>query len=96
MILAHLYDLLKKQGLSPIEAKDKIFNPDFHEALLHVENDKVPENTIVEELQKGYLLNNRVVRTAKVKVSKRTENRGQSTEYREQRAENRGEGAQDK
>ena len=75
MILAHLYELLKKQGLVPIEAKEKPFNPDYHEALLHTENDQVPENTIVEELQKGYLLNDRVIRTAKVKVSKKRDNK---------------------
>jgi len=73
MILAHFYDLLKKQGLCPIEAKGKVFNPDYHEALLKAETDGLPENTVVEELQKGYLLNERVVRTAKVKVSKRPE-----------------------
>ena len=71
MILAHLYELLKKQGLVPIEAKGKIFNPSFHEALLKAETDELPENTIIEELQKGYLLNDRVIRTAKVKVSQK-------------------------
>ena len=73
MILAHLYDLLKKHGLSPIEAKSKAFDPELHEALLKIETDEFPENTVVEELQKGYLLNDRVIRTAKVKVSKKPE-----------------------
>jgi molecular chaperone GrpE len=76
MILAHLYDLLKKHGLLPIEAKGKAFDPCFHEALLKMETDDFPENTVVEELQKGYLLNNRVIRTSKVKVSKRSANKG--------------------
>ncbi len=71
MILAHLYDLLKKQGLSPIEAKGKVFDPCLHEALLKVDTNDYPENTVVEELQKGYLLNGRVIRTAKVKVAKK-------------------------
>lgn len=71
MILAHLYELLKEYGVRPIETKGKIFNPNFHEALMQVENKDLPENTIVEELQKGYMLNDRVIRTAKVKVSKR-------------------------
>ena len=71
MILAHLYDLLKKNGLSAIEAKGKTFDPDYHEALLKVDTDDVDENTVIEELQKGYLLNNRVIRTAKVKVSQK-------------------------
>ncbi len=73
MILAHLYDLLKKHGLAPIEAKEKIFDPNYHEALLKQQVDDLPENTVVEELQKGYLLNNRVIRTSKVKVSKKAE-----------------------
>ena len=71
MILAHLYDLLKKQGICAIEAKGKMFDPTCHEALLQVETDEAPEDTVMEELQKGYMLNGRVVRTAKVKVAKK-------------------------
>ena len=80
MILAHLYEMLKEYGVKPIEAQGKLFDPHYHEALMQAENKDVPEHTIVEELQKGYLLNDRVIRTAKVKVSKRTENREQRTE----------------
>lgn len=83
MILAHLYDLLKKHGLAPIEAKEKIFDPNYHEALLKQQVDDLPENTVVEELQKGYLLNNRVIRTSKVKVSKKAETREQKPEKTE-------------
>jgi molecular chaperone GrpE len=72
MILAHFYDLLKEYGVKPIEAEGKIFDPHFHEALMQTENKDVPEHTIVEELQKGYLLNDRIIRTAKVKVSKKS------------------------
>ncbi len=80
MILAHLHDLLKKNGVSPIESIGKPFDPNLHEALMQVEKEGIVENTVIEELQKGYLLNNKVIRTAKVKVSKRTENREQRTE----------------
>ncbi len=69
MILAHLYDLLRAHGIKPIEAEGKIFDPNFHEALMQVENKDLPEHTVVEELQKGYLLNDRVIRTSKVRVS---------------------------
>jgi molecular chaperone GrpE len=69
MILAHLYELLKEHGVKPIDGEGKIFDPSFHEALMQVENKELPEHTIVEELQKGYLLNGRVIRTSKVKVS---------------------------
>lgn len=73
MILAHLYEMLKEYGLKPIEAEGKKFDPHYHEALLQIENKDLAENTVVEELQKGYLLNERVIRTAKVKVSKKAE-----------------------
>lgn len=71
MILAHLYEMLKENGVSPIEAQGKIFDPHLHEALMQIEDKEMPEHTIVEELQKGYMLNDRVIRTAKVKVSKK-------------------------
>jgi len=69
MILAHLYEMLKQNGLKPVEALGKIFDPQMHEALMQAEDKTKPENTIVEELQKGYMLNGRVIRTAKVKVT---------------------------
>ncbi|TRZ94692.1 nucleotide exchange factor GrpE [bacterium] len=71
MILAHLYDMLKEYGVKPIEAEGKVFDPHYHEALIQVENKDLPEHTIVEVLQKGYLMHERVIRTAKVKVSKK-------------------------
>ena len=72
MILAHLYEMLKEYGVKPIEAEGKVFDPHLHEALMQVENKELPEHTVVEELQKGYMLNERVIRTSKVKVSKKT------------------------
>jgi len=70
MILAHLYEMLKEYGVKPIEAEGKVFDPNYHEALMQVENKELPEHTVIEEMQKGYLLNDKVIRTAKVKVSK--------------------------
>jgi len=87
MILAHLYEMLKEHGVSPIEAEGKIFDPNYHEALMQVENKDLPEHTIIEVLQKGYLIHERVLRTAKVKVSKKIEDRGQKPEGGNQRTE---------
>jgi len=70
MILAHLHDLLKKNGFVALKPK-KCFDPNYHEALMQVENDDLPEHTVVEEMQKGYTLNDKVLRTAKVQVSKK-------------------------
>lgn len=69
MVLAHLYEMLKENGVKPIEAEGRIFDPHYHEALMQVDDKQKPEHTVVEELQKGYLLNDRVIRTAKVKVA---------------------------
>jgi len=71
MILAHLYELLKENGIKPIDALGKAFDPNFHEALMQAEDKDKPDHTVLEELQKGYLLNDRVIRTSKVKVSKK-------------------------
>jgi molecular chaperone GrpE len=73
MVMAHVYDLLKRHGVKPIEAKGKLFDPHCHEVLLQEESDSLEENTVIEEFQKGYMLEDRVVRTAKVKISKKKE-----------------------
>ncbi len=70
MILAHLYEALKIHGVKQIEAQGKPFDPNYHEALMQAENKDLPEHTVIEELQKGYMLFEKVIRTAKVKVSK--------------------------
>jgi molecular chaperone GrpE len=70
LIKSQLDDILKKRGLESIKAVGKKFNPEYHEAVMSVE-DKIKEaDTIVEEIQKGYLLNGRVLRPAKVKIVK--------------------------
>ena len=68
IILAHLYELLKKYGIKLIDTKNKQFDPIYHEALMRVESD-IGDNKIIEEFQKGYCLDSRVIRTAKVKVA---------------------------
>jgi len=73
MILAHLYELLKKRGVAPIEAKGRPFDPSRHEALLQTETSEHEDGTVLEELQKGYRINDRVLRTAKVRVAKKVD-----------------------
>lgn len=65
-------DLLANMGVYPIEAKGKAFDPRFHEAVdvvSHEEHDTAP-GTVVEEIQRGYLLNSEVLRPARVRVAK--------------------------
>jgi len=71
MVMAHIYEMLKKNNVQPIEAVGKKFDPHCHEVLMQEETEEHDDQTIVEEFQKGYMLGDRVVRTAKVKVAVR-------------------------
>ena len=65
-----LIDVLKKNGLEELDPKGEKFDPNMHEALAMVPNPELEDNTVFEVFQKGYLLNGRVVRAAKVIVVK--------------------------
>lgn len=71
-ILKIFRDILEKEGLKPIKAVGEKFDPYCHEAIMNVESEKFPEDTIVEELVKGYYLKSKVIRPSVVKVSKGT------------------------
>ena len=60
---------LAEAGVEPIEAVGKEFNPDFHNAVMHVEDEELGENIVAEELMKGYMYHDSVVRHSMVKVA---------------------------
>ena len=68
-LATQLVETLEQIGIVPIEAVGKPFNPDLHNAVMHVEDETVDENTVVEEFQKGYTYNGSVVRYSMVKVA---------------------------
>jgi len=68
-IYKQMVSVLEEMGVAPIEAVGKEFNPDFHNAVMHVEDEAVDENIIVEEFQKGYTYKGSVVRYSMVKVA---------------------------
>lgn len=69
MIKRHFLDILSKEGVTPIESVGKPFDPNYHEAVSMEESSVYPPGTVVEELQKGYIFNDKVLRVSKVKVS---------------------------
>lgn len=73
MTLKALLGSLEKHGVAPIEALEKPFDPNFHHAVMQEESDKYPENTVSQELQKGYMIRDRLLRPSMVVVSKRPE-----------------------
>jgi molecular chaperone GrpE len=69
LIYKQLQDTLTKLGLRPIPTKNEVFDPHLHEAIEMVETRAVPDHQIVEELQRGYKLKDRLLRPAMVKVA---------------------------
>ena len=69
MIYKQLLNELAEAGVTPIEAVGKEFNPDFHNAVMHIEDENLGENIVAEEFQKGYMYKDSVVRHSMVKVA---------------------------
>ncbi|HET7871252.1 MAG TPA: nucleotide exchange factor GrpE [Terriglobales bacterium] len=70
LIHKQLQDVLQKMNVQPVAAQGKPFDPRVHEAIEMVESDEVPENHVVEELQPGYRIKERLLRPAMVRVAK--------------------------
>ena len=70
MITKSLQEVIKNEGVEPIEALGKPFDPQYHQPLMVEESNEDPENMVIEELQCGYTLHGRVIRPSLVKVSK--------------------------
>lgn len=73
LTLKGLKDILHKEGVSEVKAMGEPFDPNFHEAISEQEDSTVEPRTVIQELQKGYTLNERLVRPATVIVSKNNE-----------------------
>jgi len=70
LIQEQLLSCLKKHGVEKIDSIDLDFDPNFHEAMMQVESEEHADNKVVNELQKGYLLNGRLLRPSKVCICK--------------------------
>ena len=71
LIHKQMLDLLRKRGVSPIEAHGADFDPNVHQAVIHEPSDEHREGEVMQELQRGYKLGDRLLRPAMVKVAKR-------------------------
>lgn len=70
MTLMEILKILEKFGVKPIESLGETFDPGFHEAVMQQESEDHAENTVLQEFQKGYMINDRLLRPAMVVVSK--------------------------
>jgi molecular chaperone GrpE len=69
LILKQLRDHLASVGVQPIRSMGKIFDPNFHQAVLREENMVLPDNEVIEEMQRGYMFKDRLLRPSMVKVA---------------------------
>lgn len=70
LTLKEILKILEKNGVTAIAAEGEAFDPTYHQAVMQQETPDQPPNTVIQELQKGYLLNNRLLRPSMVAVSK--------------------------
>ena len=71
LIHRQMLDMLRKRGVTPIETLGADFDPNFHQAVIHEESTEHREGEVMEELQRGYVVGDRLLRPAMVKVAKR-------------------------
>jgi molecular chaperone GrpE len=72
LIHKQIFDLLRKRGVKPIDALGMDFDPNFHQAVIHETSDDHREGEVMQELQRGYMLGDRLLRPSMVKVAKRS------------------------
>ena len=68
-IYKQMLTMLEEAGVKPIEAQGKEFDPNLHNAVMHIDDEEFGENIVVEEFQKGYMYRDSVVRHSMVKVA---------------------------
>ncbi len=73
LIYKQFKNVLEKNGLVPIKSLGEKFDPYKHEAMMQTPTDECEENTVLEEFARGYMLNSKVIRYSKVRVSKKKE-----------------------
>jgi molecular chaperone GrpE len=78
MTHSEILKVFEKFNVKPIEAKGQIFDPTFHEAVMQEQTDDFDENTVINELQKGYLIHDRLLRPSMVVVAKAIEKKDDS------------------
>ena len=84
-----LLSIFSKSNIRPIDSLGKKLDPNFHQAMMEIENDQKEPGTIVQEVQKGFTIKDRLLRPALVGVSKKSENKDKKNEENKENLENK-------
>ena len=82
-----LVSTFKKNGITPIECVNKKFDPNFHQAMLEIEDNTKEAGTVIQEIQKGFMMNDRLLRPSFVGVTKKREENVENTKKDEKKEE---------
>ena len=82
-----LISIFKKNGIETIECIDKKFDPNFHQAMLEVEDNTKQPGTVIQEIQKGYMMKERLLRPSLVAVTKKREENAEKTSKNDEKDE---------
>jgi len=75
-----MVSILSKNGITPLDSIGKKLDPNFHQAMMEIADDQKEPGTIIQEIQKGFMMKDRLLRPSLVGVSKRTENKEEKSE----------------
>ena len=89
IINTDLLSVFKKNNIEPIDCLNKKLDPNLHQAMIEIEDDQKDPGTIVQEIQKGFTIKDRLLRPALVGVSKKMENRNKKNEENKENSENK-------
>ena len=83
-----MVSILSKNGIVPVDSIGKKLDPNLHQAMIEVEDDQKEPGTIVQEIQKGFMMKDRLLRPSLVGVSKKTDNKQEKSEKNEENSNN--------
>ena len=83
-----MVSILSKNGITPLISIGKKLDPNFHQAMMEIEDDQKEPGTIIQEIQKGFMMKDRLLRPSLVGVSKKTENKEEKSEENKENSDN--------
>ena len=88
IISKDMLSILSKNGIIPLDSIGKKLDPNFHQAMMEIDDDQKEPGTIVQEIQKGFMMKDRLLRPSLVGVSKKTENKEEKIEENKENSDN--------
>ena len=83
-----MVSILSKNGITPLDSIGKKLDPNFHQAMMEIDDDQKEPGTIIKEIQKGFMMKDRLLRPSLVGVSKKTENKAEKSEENKENSDN--------